>query len=68
MNAMKMKLARTLLTFIAAAALMAGGCASSGDENTATIRHGPALGGPNGSISPTNPFGIGLGRGLNPAN
>ena len=47
---MKMKLARTLLTFIAAAALMAGGCATSGDENAATTHNGPALGGPNGSI------------------
>jgi hypothetical protein len=63
---MKMKLARTLLTFIAAAALMTG-CASSGDENAATTHNGPALGGPNGSISPANPFGLGIGRGLNPA-
>ena len=67
MSAMKMKLAGAFLAFVAAAALMTG-CATSGDENAATIRNGPALGGPNGSISPANPFGLGLGRGLNPAH
>lgn len=64
---MKMKLARTFLAILAAAVLMAG-CATSGDENAATIRNGPVLGGPNGSISPANPFGLGVGRGLNPAH
>jgi hypothetical protein len=64
---MKMKLARALLTFLATAALITG-CATSSDENVAMPRNGPVLGGPNGSISPANPFGLGLGRGLNPAH
>jgi hypothetical protein len=62
MSAMKKKLARAFLAFLAAAALPAGGCATSGAENAATVRNGPVLGGPNGSISPANPFGLGLGR------
>ena len=66
-NATKVELTRALIAFVAAVALMTG-CATSGNENAATVHNTPALGGPNGSISPANPFGVGLGRGLNPAN
>jgi hypothetical protein len=67
MRAMKPKLVRAILASLAAAALMAG-CATSSDENVMAPRNGPVLGGPNGSISPANPFGLSLGRGLNPAH
>jgi len=66
-NTMRIKFARVFLPLLTAAALMAG-CATSSDENAVTTRNGPVLGGPNGSISPANPFGLGLGRGLNPAH
>ena len=67
MRAMKPKLVWAFLASLAAAVLLAG-CATSSDENVVTTRNGPVLGGPNGSIGPANPFGLGIGRGLNPAH
>jgi hypothetical protein len=71
---MKTKIVTSILAVIGAAALLTGcSTANQGGLGSDTEYGGGAgssqpVSGPNGSISPSNPFGLGTGTGLTPAH
>jgi hypothetical protein len=71
---MKSPMLKPILMLLGAAALLAG-CATQdrgalGNDSETTYLSGstepPVITGPNGSVSPGNPFGLGSGTGMTP--
>jgi hypothetical protein len=63
---MKTRIVTLLLILLGSAALVTGcSTANQGGAGGDTM-YGAGEGGPNGSVSPTNPFGLGTGTGPTP--
>jgi hypothetical protein len=64
---MKTKMIKGLLVLMGAATLLLAGCSSTNQGGAGgDTMYGAGEGGPNGSTSPTNPFGLGTGTGPTP--
>jgi|HubBroStandDraft_6_1064221.scaffolds.fasta_scaffold218126_2 hypothetical protein len=63
---MKTKLVKALLVLMGAGTLLVAGCSSTSNQGAAggDTMYGAGEGGANGSVSPTNPFGLGTGTGM----
>lgn len=66
---MKTKFLKGLLVLLGAALLVTG-CttANQGGGSFNETQYNEGAGGPNGSVSPSNPFGLGTGTGMTPAH